>query len=646
MKTRLACVLAVVLATSAAVRGVDYLPVEDFGHGDAYSGVTLSPDGKAIVYEESIRGDHRLFLRDLGTGKKIGIELEGYDEAWSNTTEFFWANNRRVVFRAHGRYAAIDRDGTRAKYALPGAGVMHLFRDEKDGMMLVSGYDIKVGTGLRMVTAYQPARPFIRRLNPRTGATAYVEQNPGNIFAWGIDAQGRVRVATEIKGTQFRTLYRADERAAWEPLAGMDWSDPQIRPVGFSADGQTLYVTRVTPEGTWGVYPYDLAQRAFGEVVIAHARFDIIPGYNATGANGVRHQMPVFSPKERELLGFRYFTEFPRTFWVNPEMAQIQRQIDEALPEKINTITSMSDDLQRMIVYSWTASDSGAYYLFDRPSGQMERLLARRPWLKAADMAEMQPVQFKSRDGLRLSGYLMMPKDRGEADLPLVVMVNRNLFTRQTWAFDSTAQFLANRGYAVLFVNTRGVTGYGQGFFERGLRKLGDEIPFDLADGARWAIGKGIADPKRIAILGIGDLSGAVALTSLGVEPDLYRCGVAVTPITDWIKVIDQRDLEPDAYEFLVDWVGDPATDGARLRASSPLNQAPGIKAAVLLMHDKRDHDWYYNQTRAMHAALQKAGATVEFINTFDTEKYGYQRHARWLSGIEDFLQRNLSASR
>ena len=82
------------------------------------------------------------------------------------------------------------------------------------------------------------------------------------------------------------------------------------------------------------------------------------------------------------------------------------------------------------------------------------------------------------------------------------------------------------------------------------------------------------------------------------------------------------------------------------LRASSPLNLAPKIKASVLLMHDKKDLDWYYNQTKAMHAALKKAGRTAELINVFDDEKYGFQRHAKWLSGIEDFLSRNMAPQR
>jgi hypothetical protein len=144
----------------------------------------------------------------------------------------------------------------------------------------------------------------------------------------------------------------------------------------------------------------------------------------------------------------------------------------------------------------------------------------------------------------------------------------------------------------------------------------------------------------------LDNIAGSIALTTLGVEPDLFRCGLATTPFTDWLKVIDKGEMDPDAYAFLTEWIGDPTTEAERLRAASPLTLAPKIKAAVLLMHDKKDLDWYYNQTKAMQAALKKAGRTVELINTFDDEKYGYQRHAKWLNGIEDFLQRNMAARR
>lgn len=623
------------------------LPVEDFAHEEAFNGMVLSPDGKTVAYDETIKGDHRLFMLDLDTRKKLGVDFEGSNAAWAHNTEFFWANNQRLVFRGHRSYAAIDRDGTHASYQLPGANVLHLFRDEEVGMMLASGYELAVGNGMRFVTYYVPERPFILKVNPRVpSAVMKVVDNPGNVVAWGINPRGEVTVAVEIRGTQYRALYRPTEKATWETLSGMDWSDPQVRPLAFSADGKTLYVTRVTPAGTWGVYPYDLNKRLLGEPILAHEKYDIIPGFGMAAANGYWQQVMVTSPKEKEVLGIRYMTEYPKVLWLNPDMAELQAALNQAIPQKINTIISMSDDRQKFIVYSWTASDPGTFYLFDRQAGRLEKLMERMPWIDPAKMAEVKPVRFKSRDGLMLTGYLTVPRGKEMKNLPLVVLVRDNMWSRAVWEFDRQAQFLANRGYAVLQMNHRGVSGFGEKFRYAGYKKLAAEMQFDMADGARWAIQQKIADPKRIGILGIQSTGGAVALMGLAVEPDLYCCGMASAPFTDWIKVIDKRDMDDDMYAYFSERVGNPKTELEAVRAMSPLYQADKIKAPVMIMHNKKDDDWAYNQSKAMAAALKKAGREVELINEFEEDRYGYQRHAKWLTDMETFLAKHMPADK
>ena len=620
------------------------LPVEDFCHEAAFTGMVLSPDGKVVVYQEAIKGDQRLFFRDLDTGNKLGVELVGSDVAWSHHSQFFWVNNRRLVFKAHGSYSAIDRDGTHARYYLPGEELLFLFRDDEAGMMLVSGYDIATGAGMRRVQLYYPHRPYILKVNPRLGMPMREIENPGNVVAWGINPQGKVTVAVEIKGTQYRAVYRPTETAAWETLAGMDWTDPQVRPVGFSTDGKTLYVSRITPAGTWGIYSYDLTLRRLGEPLLAHERYDIIPGFEAAYANGLLHQMMLFSPKEKELLGIRYMTEFPRTLWLDSAMAQVQQALDQALPQKINTITSLSDDRQRMIVLSWTARDPGTYYLFDRGTQKLEKLVATMPWIDESKMAEVRPVRFKARDGVVINGYLTTPQGHEAKQLPLVVLPHDNPWSRNTWEFNTLTQFLANRGYAVLQVNYRGSSGYGEEFRNLGQRKLGREVQYDIADGARWAIRQNIADPKRVGIVGFSSFGGYDALMGLALEPDLYCCGISSAPFTDWIKVIDKTEMDPDNYAYSTEWVGDPATQAAELRAMSPLNLADQIKAPVLLIHDSEDDDWAFNQTKAMAAALKKAGREVEFKKKYNDAAYGHQRYAKLLTDIETFLALHMPA--
>lgn len=628
------------------VARAERIPVEDFAHEEAFNGMVLSPDGKIVAYDETIKGNHRLFMLDLDTRKKLGIDLEGSNVAWAHNSEFFWVNNRRLMFRAHGSYAAIDRDGKNASYYLPGANALHLFRDEEAGMILATGYEVAVGNGMRFVSYYVPERPYIMKVNPRFETRMRVVDNPGNVVAWGVNPQGEATVAVEIRGTQYRAVYRVSEKASWETLPGMDWTDPQVRPQGFSKDGKTLYVSRVTPAGTWGIYPYDLNKKTLGEPILANEKFDIIPGYGRAAANGYWQQLMVYAEKEKELLGIRYMTEYPKMLWLDPAMAELQAALNQALPKKINTITSMSDDRQRFIVYSWTASDPGAFYLFDRQAGRLEKLMARMPWIDPEKMAEVKPVRFKARDGIMLNGYLTVPQGKEMKNLPLVVLVDDNVWGRAVWQFDRQAQFLANRGYAVLRISQRGVSGYGENLRLSGYKKLAAEMQFDLADGARWAIQQKIADPKRVGILGIGSTGGAIALMGLVAEPEVYCCGMASAPFTDWVKVIDKRDMDDDMYAYFTERVGNPKTDPDAVRALSPLYQADKIKAPVMIMHNKNDIDWAYNQSKALAAALKKAGREVELINEFEDDRYGYQRYAKWLTDLETFLAKHMPADK
>lgn len=645
MKPRL--IVSSCLAVSAALlaRAAEKISVDDFSHEPAFYGMAIAPDGKAVVYGETIKGDSRLYIRDLETGKKLGIDLEGRDGAWGHSSSFLWANNKRIIFTAHGRRSAIDRDGKNANYRMPGGEVLYLYRNE-EGSMLLRQYELAVGDGMRRVQFFVPQRPFIVKANTRTGVPMRYAENPGNVVAWGVNPQGQATVAIEIRGTQYRTLYRLSEEAPWETLPGMDWGDPEVRPVGFSADGKTLYLTRITPAGTWGIYPYDLAKRQLGELMLSDARYDIIPGHGRAYGNELLLQLAMFSDQGRELLGFRYMTDFPRTVWVDARMAEMQAALDQALPQKINTVLSLSDDLKRAMIFSWTASDPGTFYLFDRTAMKLEKMVASMPWIDPAKMAEVLPVRFKARDGLLLNGYMTFPKDRERKNLPLVVIPHSDPWSRDTWSFDSTAQFLANRGYAVLQVNYRGSSGYGEPFRNAGKKKLTREVQFDLADGVRWAIRQNLVDPARVGIVGFGAYGGYAALMGLALEPDLYHCGVASAPFTDLVKVIDKTDLPPDDYAFLTEWVGDPATEKEMLRAASPLNLADKITAPVLLIHDKQDDDWSFNQTKAMAANLKKAGRQVEFNTKYDDLRYGYQRHAKWLSEIEAFLAKTIPADK
>jgi dipeptidyl aminopeptidase/acylaminoacyl peptidase len=653
--------VALVLATT--VQG-EPLAAEDFSHESAFKDLILSPDGEVLAYGETIKGEHRIYLLDLATKKKLGLELLGLDKAMVQSSSFFWANNHRFIYSVPrtGTYTAIDRDGRNGRSNIRGGRLLHRFLDEKAGRVLMTGKEIATGEGMgRNVSYFYPDRPFVQEITPNTVSgmsqgmdadtapdpVTRVVENPGSVVDWVVTSGGQVKAAKEIKGTKYRTLYRADDQAGWGPLPGLDWNDPQAYPLGFSADSGTLYVGRITPDGTWGVYPYDLRQHSLGEPVIAHKKYDIVhPAYTAQ-TNGVSLQGLIYSPKERAMLGVRYMTEYPRVLWLDPGLAEVQVALDRVLPKKVNSITSMSDDLQRLIVLSWSAQDPGTYYLFDRRTQKLEKLMARMPWIDATTMAETSAIRFRARDGALINGYFTLPPGKGRVNSPLVVMPHAAIWGRHVWGFDPFVQFLASRGYAVLEVNHRGSVGYGEPFRAAADKRTAQLAVADCADGVRWAIAQKLADPARVGIVGQGKLAGCYALLSLATEAGSYCCGVDGGGFTDWSRSIDKSRIMPDEYVALVEKFGDPANSAEALwlQEISPLNQAAKIKAPVLVTHDKLDDNWTYNQSKDMVAALKQAGGKVEFLNKYD-ERYGYLTLAKYMNDTLAFLQRHMPADK
>lgn len=655
------CFAVLALCAAVAGHGADKIPVEDFAHLDAFAGMALSPDGKSVAYVQSIQEQQEIVVRDLQTDKNVRIAIPASRVPWvPQQTSIGWVNSHRLIFSLFdGGFSAMERDGSHIK-GLTGydgamarqeevqvysGGVMHLFRDEKDGQVLMAAYDQPVG-------AYDGqwislSHPNVIRLNTRTAAMMRVEENPGSVEGWLVDSRGVVRVALESKRGIGRTIYRESENAPWLPLPGMDYNDPKLRPLGLSGDGKVLYVNRKTATGTWAVFPYDLVEKKFSEPVVAHELYDIIPEWWRSFANGVLLQELIYTPDRRGgLLGVRYLTEFPRTLWFDEGMKAMQAALDAALPKKINSVVSMSDDRSRVIVQSWAANDPGTFYLFDAKAGSLSKLLSRMPWIDPAKMAEVSAIKFKSRDGLLLRGYLTLPPGRGKKNLPMVVLPHGGPQTRDVWGYDPDVQFLANRGYAVLQVDYRGSAGYGDEFFKKGLRQVGTGMQNDITDGVRWAIKQGIADEKRIGIMG-GSFGGYSVLMGLILEPQLYKCGINIAGVTDWAELIkDKAQMFPQSYSYNLSLIGNPRKDAETLAAISPVHQAARIQAPLLIIHGRDDPAVPYTQAKLLTQALDQAGKPYELMSKYN-EQHGlrnFKNRVEMYQRVDAFLQKYLPA--
>jgi dipeptidyl aminopeptidase/acylaminoacyl peptidase len=186
---------------------------------------------------------------------------------------------------------------------------------------------------------------------------------------------------------------------------------------------------------------------------------------------------------------------------------------------------------------------------------------------------------------------------------------------RDIWQYNRQAQFLANRGYAVLQVNYRGSGGYGRAFMEAAIGEFAGKMHDDLIDGVNWAIEQGIADPDHVAIMG-RSYGGYATLVGLTMTPETFACGIDIVGPAD-LETLDQHF--PAYWQpFMHRWrkyVGDPdnAEDRARMRAQSPLHFADQVERPVLIIQGANDVRVKQDQSDRMVEALRAAGKDVEY---------------------------------
>jgi dipeptidyl aminopeptidase/acylaminoacyl peptidase len=285
-----------------------------------------------------------------------------------------------------------------------------------------------------------------------------------------------------------------------------------------------------------------------------------------------------------------------------------------------------------------------SYYVYDRTAKEGIFLFNHRPELDKYTLASMEPISFTSRDGMTIHGYITYPPGKEKRDLPLVLDVHGGPWARNTWKFNTRAQWFANRGYACLQVNFRGSTGYGKEFVNAGDKEFGGKAQDDLVDAVNWAIEKGIADPERIAIWG-ESYGGYAALVGATFTPDLFCCAVdAFGPsnLITFIKAI------PPWYATLLATIhkrmGNPETEEEFLKSRSPLFKVDQIKIPILIAQGANDVRVKQIESEQIVEAMKERGIEYEYM-LFPDEGHGFRKPENKLTffaAAEKFLAKHV----
>src|SRR5882724_3616761 len=404
----------------------------------------------------------------------------------------------------------------------------------------------------------------VYRLDLASGELTLTAKNPGNIAGWVADTQFKVRGAVAARPDGgLDLIVRASEAGEWRSLLTWNSDDALTsRPVGFTRDGQSLYLQDSRDVNASRLVQLNLASNAL-TVLAADEQYDV--------------SSIMVHPDTYEIQAVSFVKD--RVAW---------RVLDESIKadfEKIKSmhrgdfsIISRDDDDQTWLIAFTVDNGPVPFYAYERKSQHVTFLFDSQPDLNQYKLSHMQPISFPSRDGLTIHGYLTLPAGDQPRNLPMVLDVHGGPWGRDHWGYNPETQWFANRGYASLQVNFRGSTGYGKDFLNAGDKEWGRNMHHDLVDAVQWAIKEGIAHPAKVAIYG-GSYGGYAALAGATFTPDLFCCAVDIVGPSNLMTLI--KTIPPYWSTFRATFhkrVGNPDTEEEFLKSRSPLFQADQIK--------------------------------------------------------------------
>jgi dienelactone hydrolase len=471
------------------------------------------------------------------------------------------------------------------------------------------------------------------RMNHKTGILKKVATSPIRNGTFLTDVDHRIAlVSGENRAGNDQVFYRQRDPADWKLMADSQLRKGQLWPVAPSGQKDEFYALDNRDAPTFGVLAWAPAAGT-QRLLYRHPDVDIaLEGVDPAG----------------KPWGFWYEDHFPGYWYPEPEhpLAKLHEWLRSRFPDHWIAITSQTNDLKLAIARVSAPRVPSVFYVVDVENRKVLQHLASRQDLKLEDLAVVDPIEFKARDGMTIRGYLTTPNGPQKQKLPMIVMVHggpHGLW--DSYVFDFEAQLFASRGYAVLQVNFRGSGGRGREFQAAGYGRWGREMQDDITDGVRWAIGDGVADPKRICIYG-GSYGAYAALTGAFREPDMFRCAVGMAGVYDLPLMFEKGDIQTvkSGINYLKVAVG---TDTEELKRRSPVYNADKIRAKVLLLHGKIDERAPFEHAKRMRAALEKAGNPPEWSTEWG-EGHGFFDPANRAAAYElmlKFFDKHLGAA-
>jgi dipeptidyl aminopeptidase/acylaminoacyl peptidase len=602
------------------------------------SGAQISPDGRFISFRKPYRDVMNIWVKRTEEPFEAARPITADTER--PVFEYFWSEDSRSVLYVQDKggnenfhvYAVDPAAEPEAETGVPPALDLTPYENVQARI-----YAVPEATPDKIIIGLNDRDPQVHdvyRVDLNTAERELIIQNTESIADWQMDLQGNLRLAVKVGPEGGTHVLRVDGQTLTDVYSCS--SEETCGPVRFHKDGQRVYM--ITNKGE----DVDLARLILFNPETGEEGLVESDPENQVDLGGV-----VFSDATEELVATAYVGDRVRIYPKTDEVAHTLEVLREKLPEGELSLGSSTEDERLVLVAVTRDVDPGSMYLYNQDSEEVELLYRSRPELPSEDLAFVRPIRYKARDGVEIPAYLTMPRGAELRNLPVVIMPHGGPWWRDVWGYDPYAQFLANRGYAVLQPNFRGSTGYGKAFLNAGDNEWGTGImQHDITDGVKYLIDEGIADPNRVAIFG-GSYGGYATLAGVAFTPDVYAAGISYVGPSNLITLLQSIPPYWAPVKKLFDIrVGDPddPEDRERLLAQSPLFSAEQITAPLLVIQGANDPRVKKVESEQIVVALRDLGREVEYMLAPD-EGHGFAGEENRLAlavAMEQFFAHHL----
>jgi dipeptidyl aminopeptidase/acylaminoacyl peptidase len=621
MKLSLSLVCVLLLASIATANGDKSTapPLIDrdiiFGNPEI-AAAQLSPDGKYIAFLKPWKDTRNVYVKAVD---------EPFSSARLLTTEtkrpvagYFWTRDSKYILYAKDN----DGDENFNVYAVdpsakPAAGAEAPPSRDLTGLkgVRVMLYEVPksdpdvVYIGLN---DRDKAWHDLYKLKISTGEKTLMRKNTERITGWVFDLKGQLRMATRSAENGDTEMLRVDADGFTKVYSCSVFET--CHPLQFQPGDQRLYMETNRGTDLISLVLFD-PQTSKTEMVES----DPLGKVDFGGA--------LFSEANDELVETWYIAARTKTYYKNKAFGDDVHWIEHKFPDQEIIVVSRTKNDEDWLVTAVSDTEPGETLLFDRKTQTLTPEFKVREKLPRADLAQMKAVTYKSSDGLEIPAYLTLPQGVEAKDLPTLIIPHGGPWGRDQWGYNPLAQFFANRGYAVLMPNFRGSTGYGRTFLDAGNLEWGRKMQDDLTWGAKFLVSQGIADPKRLGILG-GSYGGYATLAGVAFTPDLYAAAVDIVGPSNLITLMDSI---PPYWESIRTMfykrMGNPNTPQGKalLVEESPLTSAEKIRTPLLVAQGANDPRVNRREAEQIVIALRDRGFPVEYILAPD-EGHGFAR--------------------